>query len=352
MSNLKNEIIDIEENIDYWEVFQSETDDTRNLILDHLIKKCDVHNENDFTDIQPFDELKENTIYHSNNCGKYLFESERRRKPFKNGKLLYFQFPCKDFKDTSNCLKGDSCQFCHNQSEIKFHPIIYRREMCKSYKCEINRRYCHKSHRAQDLRNYPFNRKNGSNNNLKVGKSIKDFVKKDLKDNQTQNQSIKFMKSNQDKEDMLNKLNFDIKNLLEELDFDQLDEHSEDNKIDEINKVNMEYMKGKLIYFFSLYLFIITLTYFIYLTSKEIEKIPRTLSTNSKNNENDDNINFENYENKRSNSNSSVSNLRNNLLVNNNRGKFFLCFNIKTLDMYSIISINKIHIKIRISKYK
>lgn len=241
MSNLKNENNNIEEDLDYWEIFQSETDDTRNLILDYLVKKCDNHNQKDFPDFISFEKLDENKNYHFDNCNKYLFETERRRKPFKNGKLLYFHHPCKEFKEKFNCVKGDICQFSHNQLEIKFHPNSYKKEMCNTSCCDRNKRYCYKSHRVQDLRYFPFSRKNCMNYNSANNKNENFFIdfnnkKKSYKNielDKRQPASDKAKIPSDDKEEMLNKLNFDIKNLLDELDLDQLEDEEEKKEYNE-----------------------------------------------------------------------------------------------------------------------
>jgi hypothetical protein len=246
MSNLKNEIEDIDENLDYWEIFQSETDDTRNLILDHLVKKCETHYEKDFPEFKTFEKLEEHKFFHFDNCNKYLFESERRRKPFKNGKLLYFHFPCKEFNENSKCIKGDICQLSHNQLEINFHPINYRKEMCNSFYCAKNKRYCDKSHKGQDLRYFPFSMKNSSKNN---------FKNKNLKNDLIQYTTKKANNVLEDKENMLKKLNFDIKNLLGELDLDNLEDDQDEDKKENVSKrIEIQFNEGKTIYkFYELY---------------------------------------------------------------------------------------------------
>jgi len=235
MSYLKNENFYLKEDLDYWEIFQSETDDTRNLILDYLVRKCDIHKNDDFSNFKPFDKLDDNEVYHFDNCNKFLFESERRRKPFKNGKLLYFHYPCKDFKENSKCVKGDICDFSHNQLETKFHPINYRNESCNFPDCDKNKKYCNKSHRTQDIRCFPNCRKNSSNftinnKNEKVyndGK-YKKLHTKNSGEEQIPNSYKITTNVNEEKEEILNKLNFDIKNLLDELDLDQIDVEDEE----------------------------------------------------------------------------------------------------------------------------
>jgi len=223
---------DREEDIDYWELFQSESDETRNLILDYQVKKCDSHKESDFSKLNHFESQLENNHYHFENCNKYLFESERRRKPFKNGKLLYFQNICQFAKNGSNCLKGDLCQFSHNQLEIKFHPLLYRKEMCKTVDCEKIKRYCCNSHRIQDLRFLPVNTKNidSHNTNNKISENAISKCKVE------------------DKEEMLNKLNFDIKNLLDELDLDHLNYDDNENNDNTDDKTDKKANEGKLLY--------------------------------------------------------------------------------------------------------
>ncbi len=235
MSNSKNEKNEIEEDQDYWEIFQSETDENRNLILDYLVKKCDSHDLNEFPESLALDKLDENKTYHFFNCKKYLFESERRRKPFKNGKLVYFHHPCQELKENYNCIKGDMCQFSHTEHEIKFHPMTYRKEMCFSSNCENKKIYCYNAHRVQDRRYFPFKRKKSSNSNINIKNEnyLVDFNDK-LSNNKVievdQKQTISNKSKNTTEEEMVNKLNFDIKNLLDELDLNQLEEDEEVKK--------------------------------------------------------------------------------------------------------------------------
>ena len=245
MSKLNNENLqnfENEDELDYWEIFQSETDDTRNLLLDYLVKKCENHSIENFKKNDYFENLEENikSNYHFENCNKYLFESERRRKPFINGKLLYYHDPCKEFKENSRCIKGDICPFSHNQLEIKFNPTNYRKDICKSVDCDKHKKYCYNSHRTQDLRYFPLNKKifsskNTSNKNENNISELKNNYNNNNNNNNNynckiieniNNEELKNSKNNKssmnEKENMLNKLNLDIKNLLDEFDLDQI----------------------------------------------------------------------------------------------------------------------------------
>ena len=234
----KNNFINIDYDIDYWEIFQSETDETRNLLLNYLTKKCDIHKEEEYLDPNIIDlfEFKSTKNFHFEECRNYLFISEKRRNPFKNGKLLYSKNPCQNFMKKISCSKGEICEFSHNQLEILFHPYNFRKQICRNNECEKNKIFCFNAHRNQDKRKFPFSMKNSFHskeqknfNNIQNGKDSKN----DLNYNDSNNNHQNLEKNNEmphselvknDKDNMLNQLNFDIKNLLDEVDFDDLDE--------------------------------------------------------------------------------------------------------------------------------
>ena len=256
MSNINTDDLnklDLQNEIDHWELFQLETDDTRNLILDYLVKKCEIHSPKNYKCPNLFENLDipNEKIFHFEICNKFLFQTEKRRKPFINGKLLYNQNICIEFEINSKCSKGDMCDFSHNQLEIKFHPWNYRKDLCKIPDCDKIKKYCFKSHRLQDLRNFSFIK-----NNIKIISSENKYENtKDYNFYSNNNDEIfeyKGKHETNEKDNMLNQLNLDIKNLLDEFDLDQINcENLENENIENTDyKTNKKFSDSNKIYLF------------------------------------------------------------------------------------------------------
>jgi hypothetical protein len=227
-SNKTIKLINIDYDIDYWELFQSETDETRNLLLNFLTNKCEIHKTEDFFDPENYNlnEVK-NTItknFHFEECRNYLFISEKRRNPFKNGKLLYSETPCQNFLKKISCPNKENCDFSHNQLEILFHPFNFRKQICNFNECEKNKLFCFNAHRNQEKRRFPYIKKNSC-----VSKDNKNNNNNYNKDKEKEKEKEKDKDKYSDKDfNIINQLNFDIKNLLDEVNFDIMDEFKDD----------------------------------------------------------------------------------------------------------------------------
>lgn len=248
----RNKFTNLDKNTDYWEIFQSESDETRNLLLNFLTNKCTIHKEENFENPENFDltesNFKEN--FHFEHCKNYLFDSEKRRNPFRNGKLLYSKYPCKSFFNKSNCQLGENCEFSHNQLEILFHPFNFRKEICKQNECENKKSYCFMAHKFHEKRNFPYLKKNSFNS--KELKNPKDKNLKDFEENFRNKNECLIMKNNENKENsmgdykkkendtMLNRLNLDIKNLLDEVDFDLNEEEDSNTNLTESKRIKIK----------------------------------------------------------------------------------------------------------------
>jgi hypothetical protein len=239
-TNNNFKFINIDYDIDYWELFQSETDETRNLLLNFLTKKCDIHKKEDYVDPDNMNlvELKNTNMknFHFEDCRNYLFLSEKRRNPFKNGKLLYSNNPCQNFLKKISCPNNENCEFSHNQLEILFHPFNFRMKICNSNECEKNKLFCFNAHRNQDKRRFHLIKKNSCvleehknyNNDINNNYNINNKENKN-KDKDSDNTKDKDKEKDNIKDpDKINQLNFDIKNLLDEVDFDIMDECEDD----------------------------------------------------------------------------------------------------------------------------
>jgi hypothetical protein len=127
-----------EDELEDWERFQMESDAVRNLILSYLCSKC---------------EFKNISQSHRMNCEKYHEEEKRRRKPFKDGKLVYESELCQNIIQNKECKIGESCDQSHNLLEIIFHPAKYRTVLCdKNCNSEIAQKYCPFAHSQEQLR--------------------------------------------------------------------------------------------------------------------------------------------------------------------------------------------------------
>lgn len=281
----KKKFINIDTEIDYWELFQSETDETRNLLLNYLTKKCEVHkteNYQDPADYEVFEiiEYKSPRNFHFEECRNFLFQSEKRRNPFKNGKLLYSKNPCQNFLKKIECPKGENCEFSHNQLEILFHPFNYRKFICNYNECEKNKAFCFNAHRNQEKRKFPNlgnkayksreYKESKENNNEKKNYNKNFYIKNngneinnnedntreiilDKKDKNSINKenalnSLNDNESNgNNNNNMLNQLNLDIKNLLDEVDFENLGDDEEEEIIKD-GDLNLNESKGFLFF--------------------------------------------------------------------------------------------------------
>jgi hypothetical protein len=122
--------------LEEWEFFQNEEDSVRNIILSYLTIECDFFN------------AKEPNFLHSHkkDCEKYHSVSEKRRKPFKDGRLVYSEFQCDE-----DCSK-EQCDKSHSLYEIIFHPAKFRTQMCKDPCQFIHEKFCPHAHLKSQLR--------------------------------------------------------------------------------------------------------------------------------------------------------------------------------------------------------
>lgn len=124
------------------------------------------------TEMQNFD--KPITIY-----SKKFFESiQCKEKLFYNNKkaALYKTEMCRSFSEMGFCKYGDSCQFCHSESElrkIERHPK-YKTEICRTFwlegSCPYGRRCCF-AHR-ENVNSIRKNKVKNNINPIKVSQTL------------------------------------------------------------------------------------------------------------------------------------------------------------------------------------
>jgi hypothetical protein len=159
----------MEEQLEDWENFQIENDSVRNLILSYLTLKCEY-----------VDSLEKNETLnlkaHKLECEKFHNQEEMRRKPFKDGKLIYESEICPSITEKENssmCINGLSCTKSHNMYEYLFHPAVYRSRKCENQECrEASMKFCPYAHNQQELRNGNIYLKNNKQKNTQ-GKNSK-----------------------------------------------------------------------------------------------------------------------------------------------------------------------------------
>ena len=114
-SNSKKIEIDFRE----WESFQQEPPDIQSIINSYMTEKC----ESNYESIQD----------HAINCENYHHKAQQRRKPFKDGRLLYKSEICTF--NSKFCGYNENCNKCHNAYEFTFHPDKFRTSVCNFMNC-------------------------------------------------------------------------------------------------------------------------------------------------------------------------------------------------------------------------
>jgi hypothetical protein len=104
----------------------------------------------------------EQTNDHHLYCNKYHNELQRRRKPFRNGRLVYRSEIC--MFNSNFCKKYEDCDKCHNNYEYCFHPEKFRTSSCNLSNCQKFGKICPFSHSVDTLRNS----NSYTNNNLNL----------------------------------------------------------------------------------------------------------------------------------------------------------------------------------------
>lgn len=132
-----------------YELFLQEPVEVQSVINNYMTKKCTLN-------------LNEQTFDHTAQCENYHNESQRRRKPFRNGRLLYRSEIC--MFNSNFCKKYEECDKCHNNFEYCFHPEKFRTSSCNLVNCRKFGKICPFSHSVDTLRNsYSY-----TNNNLNI----------------------------------------------------------------------------------------------------------------------------------------------------------------------------------------
>lgn len=124
------------DSVDEWEYFQNEPDSMREIMLMYLTLPCVTEKCKDPS------------------CTRYHNQDQRRRNPFKNGKIFYTPKKClclsKDCK-TSTCIKYPDCEFSHNAYEMMYHPWCFKTKPCEN-KDEHRDRTCPYYHNMDQKR--------------------------------------------------------------------------------------------------------------------------------------------------------------------------------------------------------
>lgn len=102
----------VTDELDDWETFQKEEDCVREAVFMYKTKECLLQSC-----------TKED-------CFNFHNPSERRRRPFINGKIKYSSQLC-----SLELCDNIDCNYSHNLNEQLFHPLVYRtRECCLEFK--------------------------------------------------------------------------------------------------------------------------------------------------------------------------------------------------------------------------
>ena len=85
----------------------------------------------------------------SDECFGYHNRSQRRRRPFVRGQLVYEDSIC---PSRPNCPNGDTCNLCHSRFEMAYHPYRYKTRPCFNLaNCTAGKLCCY-AHGNMDLR--------------------------------------------------------------------------------------------------------------------------------------------------------------------------------------------------------
>lgn len=120
------------------EIFLLEPPDIQDIINSYMTIKCPLS-------------INEQTNDHYLYCDMYHNELQRRRKPFRNGRLVYRSEIC--MFNSNFCKKYEDCDKCHNNYEYCFHPEKFRTTMCNLSNCHKFGNICPFSHSIETLRN-------------------------------------------------------------------------------------------------------------------------------------------------------------------------------------------------------
>ncbi|CAE7898273.1 UNK [Symbiodinium microadriaticum] len=84
-------------------------------------------------------------------CFHFHFEGQRRRGVLGlDGKLCYWELPCKWISQPNKCHLGERCIFAHSKGEISYHPAKYKTRLCNGGDCQ--KATCCFAHSEKELR--------------------------------------------------------------------------------------------------------------------------------------------------------------------------------------------------------
>lgn len=119
------------------ELFLQEPIEVQSIINNYMTNKCTLN-------------IKEHSNEHMAICENYHNETQKRRNPFRNGRLLYRSEICMFY--SNYCKKYDDCDKCHNNYEYCFHPEKFRTSSCNMMNCRKFGKICPFSHSVDTLR--------------------------------------------------------------------------------------------------------------------------------------------------------------------------------------------------------
>ena len=131
------------------EIFSREPLEVQEVINNYMTKQCTLN-------------INEQTSEHMLECDNYHNNIQRRRKPFRYGRLLYRCEVCMFNSDF--CKNFEDCDKCHNSFEYCFHPDKYKTSSCNMSNCRRFGKICPFSHSLETLRNCY----SSTNNNLNL----------------------------------------------------------------------------------------------------------------------------------------------------------------------------------------
>ena len=131
------------------QIFLQEPAEVQQIINTYMTKQCTLN-------------INDQTPDHASVCEDFHNDSQRRRKPFRNGRLLYRSEIC--MFNSNFCKRYEECDKCHNNFEYCFHPEKFRTSSCNLINCRKFGKICPFSHSVDTLRNsYSY-----TNNNLNI----------------------------------------------------------------------------------------------------------------------------------------------------------------------------------------
>ena len=86
-------------------------------------------------------------------CPWYHSEREKRRPVLIEGSSpAYYSVPCElRFDDEGICPKGDLCDRCHSNTELLYHPDLYKKRFCHQPRNCARGKFCAFAHSREEL---------------------------------------------------------------------------------------------------------------------------------------------------------------------------------------------------------